>query len=121
MYDVLEIRDRSGRVINEVDYNRLRFNQFSRVFQQSERPLPIHVYNFLQDQRRILSDSLHGLNYMESTRQLDVSSYRRRMNSSSRRYIYDEPENYRDDEWNYDYQKRMHEHLLRAIISVLEL
>ena len=120
MYDILEIRDRSGRVINQVDYNRLRLNDFSRRFQDSDKPLPITMYYFLQEQRRVLTDSLHGLNYLQVTGQLDDSSYRRRMNSSSRRYLYDEPEYYRDESWNYDYQKRMHERLLMSIISVLE-
>ena len=117
---ILQIRDRTGRVVNEVYFNDFRHGQFIR-----RRPLSANLYEFYERQRRILKASLDGLEYAQSIGILGYGQRNREMNSwplgwSGRKRVYDEPENYIDAGFSYEKQKSMHHFLLRGLTYVLD-
>lgn len=114
---ILQIRDRTGRVVNEVYFNDLRYGQFVRL---SDKILSASLYEYYEKQRRIFKASLDGLEYAHSIGILGDAQRRREMNMSGRRRVYDEPENYIDGGFSYEKQKSMHHYLLRALTYILE-
>ena len=100
----LQIRDRSGRLLNEVDFDDLylQFGNYTDMY-VSDR-----WFQFFIEQRRILKASLDGLNLVEASGNMRYRS------------VGFEPEDHVQGFYSYEHQKRMHEILLRALTYAMD-
>lgn len=106
---ILLIRDRSGGVIDEVDFDDLYLD----LGHYTVKYVSHSDYQYFQDIRRTLKTSLYGLNA------LHVSG---NYHTSARGGLMDEPDDYNNNQgfFSYEHQKRMHEILLSAVMHALD-